>query len=160
MIVCVNLSWRNYSSLIEGEGHGILFYYENVVQESTFVIRWHSQIFDRMWNCNNRQDVNSVNIDYLRAFVLVITAVVTKWLADQTAYSVNDASSSPTWMQVFSAEPGHCTAAFNDAITGATELIISIANSIKIVNIHEAWLPLLKEGKSLGILFVLDNSAK
>ena len=39
-------------------------------------------------------------------------------------------------MQVFSAVQGHCAAAFYDAITGPTEFIISIVNSVKIVNVH------------------------
>ena len=39
-------------------------------------------------------------------------------------------------MQVFSAVQGHCIEpAFYDAITGPTEFIISIVNSVKMVNI-------------------------
>ena len=37
-------------------------------------------------------------------------------------------------MQVFSAVQGHCTVAFYDAITGPPEFIISIVNSVKMVN--------------------------
>ena len=37
---------------------------------------------------------------------------LTQWLAGQTACSVNGASSSPAWMQGFSAVQGHCTSLF------------------------------------------------
>ena len=61
------------------------------------------------------------------------TAVMAKWLAWQTAV-LRGVCSSPTWMQVFSAMQGHCIVAFYDAITGPTEFIISIVNSVKMVN--------------------------
>ena len=35
---------------------------------------------------------------------------------------------------------------------GPTEFIISIVNSVKMVNMPLAWLPHIKEGKSFGIL--------
>ena len=41
-------------------------------------------------------------------------------------------------MQVLSAVQGQCTAAFYDAITGPTEFIISIVNSVKMVNMPYA----------------------
>ena len=37
-------------------------------------------------------------------------------------------------MQAFGAMQGYCTATFYDAITGLTEFIIFIVNSVKIVN--------------------------
>ena len=37
-------------------------------------------------------------------------------------------------MQLFSAVQGYCAAAFYGAITGPTEFIISVVNSVKIVN--------------------------
>ena len=54
-----------------------------------------------------------------------------------TDCSVNGSSSihtRDTWLQVFSAMQGHWLLAFYDAITGPTEFIISLVNSVKIVN--------------------------
>ena len=48
---------------------------------------------------------------------------------------ISGTSSSPTWMQVFSAVQGHCPAAFYDVITGQTEFI-SIVNSVKMVLVY------------------------
>ena len=75
------------------------------------------------------------------------------WLAGQTA-PLTARVLAPTWMQVFSAVQGHCTTAFYDAITVPTEFIISVVNSVKVVNMPLAWVPLLKEGKSLSILLL------
>ena len=83
---------------------------------------------------------------------LAITAVMAKWLAWQTAV-LSGASSSPAWMQVFSARSLH-RPTVDDTNTGPTEFIISIVNSVKMVNRPKAWPPLVKEGKSVGILLL------
>ena len=75
------------------------------------------------------------------------------WLAEQTAVLT-----APVRASHECRFPVQCKviAAFYDAITGPTELIISIFNLVKMVNIPSARLPLLKEGKSLGILNQLE----
>ena len=87
---------------------------------------------------------------YLSSFG--ITAVMARWLAGQTA--VLTARVRAPHECRFSVQ---CKAialpAFYDAITGPTEFIISIVNSVKMVNMPLAWLPILKEGKSLCILY-------
>ena len=44
--------------------------------------------------------------------------------------------------------------AFYDAITGLTEFIISLVNSVNMDNVPRHDYPTLKEGKSLGVLFL------
>ena len=106
---------------------------------------------------NNVLGTTYINVyKFWYIYHLTITAVMAKWLAWQTAV-LSGASSSPAWMQVYSA----CSArslhrpTVDDTITGPTEFIISIVNSLKMVNMPKAWPPLVKEGKSVGILLLL-----
>ena len=76
----------------------------------------------------------AVNYSYLCAVLMRYQYHSDGHVVSGTDSSVNGASSSPAWIQVFSAAQGHCTAAFYDAFTGPTEFIISIVNSVKMVN--------------------------
>ena len=78
-----------------------------------------------------------------------MTAVMAKWLAWQIAV-LNGACSRLTMNEVFQSGAGHHTAQLS--INGITVPTESIVNSVKMVNMPLAWLPHLKEGKSLGIL--------
>ena len=64
-------------------------------------------------------------------------AVMAMQVVSVTDCSRNDSGSLPTRDNVcrlFSAMQGHYTATFYDAVTVPTEFIISIVNSVKIVN--------------------------
>ena len=50
---------------------------------------------------------------------------------------------------------GHWTAAFYDAVTGPTEFIISIVNSVKMVNMPQARLPHLELGKQTRYIIII-----
>ena len=63
-----------------------------------------------------------------------------KWLAWQTAVLTTQVRFQHETLQNFSATfQGHSTAAFYDAITGRTEFVISIVNSVKMVNWIGWW---------------------
>ena len=82
------------------------------------------------------------------------TAVMAKWLAGLTAVLTARVRAPHEYR--FSVQcKVIAVPAFYDAIAVPTEFIISIVNSVKNVNIPLAWLPLLKEGKSICILLLL-----
>ena len=85
-------------------------------------------------------------------------AVMSKWLAGHNAAltaRVRAPHECRFSMQFFNAVQGHCTAAFYDAITGPTEFIISVVNSLKMVNIPLAWLPLLDGRKESWHIIII-----
>ena len=66
--------------------------------------------------------------------LLFKTPVMAKWLAGQTAVLIDGASSSPHECRFSVQYMVIALPAFYDAITGTTEFIISIVNSVKMVN--------------------------
>ena len=83
-----------------------------------------------------------------------ITAVIAKWLAGQTAV-LTALVRDPHECKVSVQCKAIALPAFYDVITGPTEFIIFIINLAKMVNMPYSWLPLLKDGNSLGILLLL-----
>ena len=69
-------------------------------------------------------------------------------LVSETDCSVNGPSSNLTWQHVFS----------YDAIAGPTEFITSLVNSVKMVNMPYAWLPLIDGGKKSRYVYEIRNS--
>ena len=83
-----------------------------------------------------------------------------KWLAGQTAVLTARVRSSPVTPDCRFLMQCKIIAllAFYDDITGPTEFIISIVNSVKMVGMPWAWpYPSLMEGKSLGILWYMKQ---